>query len=117
MNVRACMIILMAVVSTGARAHDSLLTVTILPSMSSAASSPFDSNRGVAWQEQAADELAILHIQMDSGAVETIEDVRLPLLRELFLEARASGALEELRRSQPHLTELEVLVGTLQIEL
>jgi hypothetical protein len=48
--------------------------------------------RGVAGREQIKDELVALNDDMVSGVVKTIEEVRQPTLKELFLEIQANEA-------------------------
>ncbi len=74
--------------------------------------------RSVAWREQAADERAVLVLDISLGDVTEVAQVRGPVLRELFTAALADDAvMAELRTAFPGHSDLEMLVAALEVSL
>lgn len=79
--------------ATATRLLESATVTSLAPFASTIATAAQE--RGVAGREQLKDELVALNDDMVSGAVKSIEEVRQPALRELFVEIEADSVQME----------------------
>jgi hypothetical protein len=75
-------------------------------------------DRGIAGREQLRDELLKLNEEMMAGKVRTIEDVKQPALKELFLEISVDEAqMEEITELVKNGTQLQRIATAVAVAL
>ncbi len=92
--------------------------VTFMSSMQLNSSSSGAQQRGVGEVEQLNDEMASFLLDLDAGQVDSLEDLRQPMLEEFFASIAADETLmSELRTHAPESSDVTLVVAYAQSQL